>query len=91
MLKKSLLAFIGIEFIHYCYLIYKLNYSKRIKNKITDKNIKEVLSSNITKSYLKINNHSNSFNLMDWINKYLLLILYVLLILIIIALLFIPS
>ena len=71
MLKKSLLAFIGIEFIHYCYLIYKLNYSKRIKNKITDKNIKEVLSSNITKSYLKIHNHTHSYNL-NQIYKYFL-------------------
>jgi hypothetical protein len=71
MLKKSLLAFIGIEFLHYCYLTYKLNYSKSIKNKITDKNIKEVLSSNISKSYLKTNNNSDSYNL-DQIYKYFL-------------------
>jgi hypothetical protein len=71
MLKKSLLIFIGIEFIHYCYLTYKLNYSKRTKNKITDKNIKEVLSSNVSKSYLKIDNNSHSFNL-NQIYKYFL-------------------
>ncbi len=63
MLKKSLLAFIGIEFLHYCYLILKLNYSKKNKNKITDKNIKEILSNNLTKSYLKIHNNSDSYNL----------------------------
>ncbi len=71
MLKKSLLAFIGIEFLHYCYLIYKLNYSKRIKNNITKKNINDVLSNDIAKLYLKTINCTNSYNLEE-IYKYFL-------------------
>lgn len=71
MIKKSLFAFIGIELIHYCYLLYKLNFNKNEKNKITDKNIKKVLNTDIALYYLKKNNFSNNFELESIYNHFL--------------------